>query len=180
MGAPFLLPLLFKVHPVMKSTASNRSLQAPVASWENIMDQLTLSERVARLENILVETGVAGDRNSAAQAQDAEFKRHFFKHEIERHFEQAQPSPKQADQTAFEEIIARISSCNDRVCLTADKLQKIGDRIMGELPNTCSGSDMCGAEKIPDGTLDHTFMALNWLDASLSRLEQVALRMERV
>jgi hypothetical protein len=177
MGAPFLLPLLFKVHPVMKATASNRSLQAPVASWENIMVQLTLSERVLRLENILVETGVAGDRNSAVR--DAEFKRHFAEHEVERHFEQAQPSPKQADQTAFEEIIQRISSCNDRVCLTADKLQKIGDRIMGALPEH-TDEMAAGAQRSPDGTLEHTFMALNWLDASLSRLEQVALRMERV
>jgi hypothetical protein len=87
-------------------------------------------------KTFLSKPGLPATETPPSDVQDAEFKRHFAEHEVERHFEQAQPSPKQADQTAFEEIIQRISSCNDRVCLTADKLQKIGDRIMGALPNT--------------------------------------------
>jgi hypothetical protein len=80
--------------------------------------------------------------------------------------------------SAFEEIINRIQGCTDRVCLTANRLEIIGTRIMGELPQSDDLGKSSG--RAIDGALDHTFMALDWLDGALSRLEFATNRIEHV
>jgi hypothetical protein len=130
---------------------------------------LTLTERVGRIEGFLhAELGVEpwGVTKHVTSRMDR----------VDAHMERATRAP---EQTAFEEIINRIQGGTDRVCMIADRLEKIGNRVFGPL-NEIAGDGSDGAEKIADGTLDHTFLALNWLDQALSRLQSAATRLERV
>ena len=79
--------------------------------------------------------------------------------------------------TAFDGIMERIFNSANRVVSSAIRIEEIGARIMGTLPE----KDECSNEAIhsePDGTLDHTYRALNRLDSSLARLETAVVRVE--
>ncbi len=85
------------------------------------------------------------------------------------------------DKTAFEEINDRIMGCSERVLKTAHSIETIGTRIMGSLPEKADEGKGDPAMRVePDGTLDRVYQSLNRLDGSLSRLEAVSLRLERV
>jgi hypothetical protein len=80
--------------------------------------------------------------------------------------------------TAFEEIMNRIQHCTDRVIGTSQRLERISERVFGPLPETMTG---CDAAKVnPDGTLDHTLLALNWLDGAIARLEMAEARLSGI
>jgi hypothetical protein len=66
---------------------------------------------------------------------------------LEAHIERAGKQQKQ-EQTAFEEIINRIQGSTDRVCMIADRLEKIGHRVFGPLKRRC-GSGRGRGEKEP-------------------------------
>lgn len=140
-------------------------------------DERTLTERLERVENILSLSGFGGDECTAEKLEAAGQQRIPFNHDkVERHMERATKSP---EQTAFEEIINRIQNGTDRVCMIASKLEEIGNRVLGPIPENAEGAG--GVAKIsPDGTLDHTFIALNWLDQTLCRLHAAAARLERI
>ena len=80
--------------------------------------------------------------------------------------------------TAFEEVINRIQASTDRVFRQVGKLEDIGNRILGTLPEGA----MAGADnrREPGGTLEHVFIVLDYLDNGLTRLEAAALRLERI
>lgn len=84
-----------------------------------------------------------------------------------------------AQPTAFDEIIDRIKNGTERVLSSSSRLEIIGTRIMGTLPETES-DEKDAVRTQPDGTLDHAFLALNRLDGSLARLEAASLRLERL
>lgn len=133
--------------------------------------EFTLSQRVQRLEGIMGLDAPSTENLEAAGQKRIPFP------DVEEIYSANQKSP--TSPTAFEEVINRIQNCTDRVCRTAGKLEDIGNRIMGQLPEEAMrGATACDVN--PDGTLDHTFLALNWLDSSLARLEGAALRLERV
>jgi hypothetical protein len=138
-------------------------------------DERTLTERVECIEKFLHNDLGLGDENSMCD-RAVTGQRHVNEDKLERHIERATKSP---EQTAFEEIINRIQSGTDRVCMIASKLEEIGNRVLGPIPENAEGAG--GVAKIsPDGTLDHTFIALNWLDQTLCRLHAAAARLERI
>lgn len=80
--------------------------------------------------------------------------------------------------TSFEEIIQRVQMSTDRILHGEGKLKKIGDRILGVLPE---GAERDGEEaRGPNGTLEHAITALNILDGAIQRLEIAAARLEHV
>lgn len=117
------------------------------------MDHGTLTERVERIEGIM---GIAygGPEIEEQGSED-----------------------KTTRVTAFEEIIHKIQSSTEKVSASAGRLEDIGTRIMGALPQEGSGA---GHEQKPDGTLDHALLALDWLDGSIARLQAAVLRLERL
>lgn len=80
--------------------------------------------------------------------------------------------------TAREEIISRINEATSRICQQTIKLDEIGTRIMGPLPENDDGT--AGLERNADGMLDRTFQHLTWLDKAIGRLEAATLRLERI
>lgn len=90
--------------------------------------------------------------------------------------EQAQTAPPSL--TAFEDITDRIRGAAERIHAQAHKLEEIGARILGPLP--CDDLGKAGVDANPECTLDHTYLALNWLDSALGRLHTAAVRLERL
>jgi hypothetical protein len=138
-------------------------------------DERTLTERLERVENILSLSGFGGDEYSACD-RAVTGQRHVSEDKLERHIERAgntaAPGP-----TSFEEIVNRIQTSTDRICMIASKLEEIGNRVFGPVPEEAAG---LGAERKPDGMLDHTFISLNYLDMALCRLHTAAARLERI
>lgn len=81
--------------------------------------------------------------------------------------------------SSFEEIMNRVCSCAERVGDTASRLEEIGNRIFGVLPECGSDSEK-DKRCPPEGTFEHCMFALDRLDESLSRMERAAGRIERV
>ena len=148
----------------------------------------TLTERVQRLEDVIEQgsSAAAGlgpkirstvDKWVRDQMQETGLDEAWAKDAIRRqmHGEDLTTSPVQS---AFHDVIDRIKGSTERVLRSAFKLEDIGNRIMGALPE--NGERASAVEINPDGTLDHAFLALNRLDESLARIEAAALRLERV
>jgi hypothetical protein len=112
------------------------------------------------------------DHFASQQADALKVKQHFA--DQARQFE-AQTQPP----TAFEDLMSRIQHCTDRVIGVSARLEEIGNRIYG--PNEEEGALGVPACNVnPDGMLDHTLLALNWLDGALSRLERAEMRLKGV
>jgi hypothetical protein len=131
----------------------------------------TLTERVAKLEAIVLDRG--------EPMQDEGDVRVVSREEAQKawNLRGSIAAERVHEPTALEEIINRIQAATGRVHNSAGKLEEIGERIMGSLPQ---GEGCGGDESKIDGTLDHTFRTLNGLDVALSRLEAAALRLERI
>lgn len=141
-------------------------------------DERTLTERLSTVEKFLASIGLGdfgmrdeGDMLGCGQ-------RHVNEDKLEGHLERAGNSVQPPSPTSFEEIVNRIQTGTDRICMIANKLEEIGNRVYGTVPEEAAG--LGGAERKPDGMLDHTFIALNWLDQALCRLHAAAARLERV
>ena len=132
---------------------------------------MTLTGRIGRIERFLGECGMDTGMFGVVGQRDVDER----DYGLEKHIERAGQSP---SPTAFEEIINRIQASTDRVFRQAGKIEEIGARIMGPLPEAANGKgDACCK---PDGTLDQTFMVLDYLDTGLQRLEAAVTRLERV
>lgn len=135
--------------------------------------QKSLSERVERMENILAHAGIGMEEfvGDLRQKPQETFDRIMS--------DRATDKAPAVAPTAFEEIIGRIHCSTERVCGSAHRLEIIGNRIMGTLPEAGedAGYDM-GRE--PDGTLDAVFRALTTLDGSLARLSTATTRLEGI
>lgn len=135
----------------------------------------TLSGRIGRIEKYL-NLDASGGLKEAMQAEaEAAWQRSMID-QVGRHTEQAQVNP--STLTAFEDITERIRSSAERIHDQAHKLEVIGTRILGPLPNDDTGKNAAVAN--PECTLDHTYLALNVLDSALGRLHSAALRLERL
>lgn len=155
----------------------------------------TISDRINRIEKFLDMSTVGaftapgtdqrdyGDEtnyrdNVTAQYDRAKAERCKVEAHRERALKQNIVDQTQPEHSAFEDVIQRIYNASERVLTTARTLEIIGDRILGALPETADGSN--GVEARPDGTLDHTYQALNVLDNALTRLHFVTVRLERI
>lgn len=169
------------------------------------MEQRTLTERLERVEKILSYSGFGGEdwapKEAARQYRDeqiryeqmsikdqdraeelAQQKDIRFQWDWERRYYEGNartnttatvPTP-----TAFEGIADRIQTGTDRICMIAGKLEQIAIRILGPLPENPGEEAGAGVNMNPEGTLDTTHLALNWLDQGLCRLHNAAVRLE--
>jgi hypothetical protein len=140
------------------------------------MHDETLMERVRRIEQFLgneLGASLDGDFSNRIAAGQRRVDEDMV---LEKHLERAGNSTTEAV-TSFEEIVNRIQGGTDRVRMIASNLEVIGNRVLGALPE-----DPGNLEKSlsPDGTLDHTFRALNVLDQALCRLHTAAARLDRI
>ena len=140
-------------------------------------EQSTLTERVARLEAVVLDRDATifpaiVDQITHQQNQQER------KRKIRDKLDREETSEETLPTTGLEEIFGRIQGCTDRVFRTAGKLEQIGCRVMGPVPERDDRTDTLRVD--PDGTLDHALLALNWLDGSLARLDAAALRLERI
>jgi hypothetical protein len=79
--------------------------------------------------------------------------------------------------SALQEIIGQVQTAAARVYQSTERLQEIGDRVMGTLPRSSCDED---AQRSPDGTLEWTFMCLNNLCAQIDNLDSAITRIERI
>lgn len=135
-------------------------------------NQPTLTERVAKLEAVILDRGephfVGRQFNAEEELREAVDRQRIIEGEGCGKFEPA---------SSFEEIMNRVQGCTDRVCATASKLETIGDRIFGIRPESNEGTQKAAS---PEGMFEHTLLALDWLDESIMRLQRAAGRIERV
>lgn len=137
------------------------------------MDKPTILERVERIEKF-----IEGEQVYAKQQADPYIAD--FDAKIGRNFRDTPGKAAAAsgcEQTALEAIINRIQGSTDYVRMIAGKIEEIGERVMGQLPSEPVQS-MDAVNVNPDGTLDHTHIALSGLDQALARLHVAALRLE--
>jgi hypothetical protein len=139
------------------------------------MHDETLMERVRRIEQFLGnELGASLDGDFSNRI--AAGQRRVDEDMIERHIERAGLSPTEPV-TSFEEIVNRIQGGTDRIRMIAEKLETIGNRVLGANPEQPENLDKSTS---PDSTLEHTFVALNVLDQALCRLHTAAARLDRI
>lgn len=168
------------------------------------MEQRTLTERLERIEKLFEEAGIIGypeegtgeaarkyrdeqiryeqmsskdqaSTEAMAQQKDIRFQRNFER----RHTNEGRAATAPI-KTAFDEIADRIATSTDRISMIAGKLEEIAIRILGPLPEEANAPGAGGVSMNPEGTLDTVHIALNWLDQSLCRLHQAAVRLEHL
>lgn len=80
--------------------------------------------------------------------------------------------------STFEEIIHRVHKAAERVNERAEKLEEIGNRVFGQLPETAGDEEKRALSS--GGMSGAAFLALDTLDMVLGRLDAAARRLERV
>lgn len=143
---------------------------------------LTLTERIGRLEQ-LAGIGAGGMPGNEKVRFDV---LHNFPPlgEIQKKYNhrQSQSCGDEDERTemvsTFEEIIHRVHKAAERVNERAEKLEEIGNRVFGHLPEGASGAEKSSISS--GGMSGATFTALDVLDSALGRLDAAARRLERV
>lgn len=137
---------------------------------EDQQADMTLTGRVGRLEQFMRGEFGMGLRDEGDSINGVAARQY-------RKEEAAMQQPLRPDVSGIEAIIDRIQTGSTRVCQSAARLEEIGTRIMGAIPEDRADAATTPA---PDGTLNLTFMALDWFDNSLDRLERAVQRIENV
>jgi len=84
--------------------------------------------------------------------------------------------------SALEELTNRVLAAIDRIHRNKYRLDEIGNRVLGVLPQGAAAGNGENIEKVrePDGTLEAAFRALEWLDMAISDLQSKAVRLEGI
>lgn len=142
---------------------------------------MSLSGRISRVERILSMSGFGGiesqyeydmlGNRSAAERQ---------KEEAWRRDNLGRASAAQRTQPAsgFEEITNRLQSSLNRLVLQAHRVEDIGRRIYGPLPDGANGEEI--AQREPQGTMEHAIVMCHYLDSVIERLSGAVTRIEQV
>jgi hypothetical protein len=141
-------------------------------------DQPTLTERVERLERDFY---AGGEPVRHSGCEDVISGQRSIHEDFPAGGVEGRSAPKSISKTematALQEIMDRIVRSTGRVSESASRIEEIGDRIFGALPQQGSTGDK---ERDPEGMFEHTLHVLDRLDHSLEWLQRVTTRIERV